>query len=227
MLAAMRFSGSINDNNYQGSTSGTLVINKATAALTLANLSQTYDGTARSCSVTTTPGGLGTVTVTYNPTPPINVGSYAVSASLTNDNYTAANASDTLVIGKGTPAISWTPPSEIAYGTPLSSTQLNATALLNGNAVAGTFAYSPAAGTVPQDIGNYVLSTTFTPNDTANLNNANGTRSINVVTSNRSLSLDGSSGYLEAPSTSSLNVTGLAITLEAWVKLPVTNTGNY
>ena len=42
-----------------------------------------------------------------------------------------------------TPTITWPAPAAITYGTALSSTQLNATANL-----AGTFAYTPTAGTV-------------------------------------------------------------------------------
>ena len=36
--------GTINDANYQGSATNTLVIGQATAAVTLGNLSQTYNG---------------------------------------------------------------------------------------------------------------------------------------------------------------------------------------
>ena len=46
------------------------------------------------------------------------------------------------------------------YGTPLSATQLDAT-----SPVAGTFSYSPPAGTV-QPAGNRVMFATFTPTDT-------------------------------------------------------------
>jgi hypothetical protein len=42
-----------------------------------------------------------------------------------------------------TPTITWNTPASITYGTALSSTQLNATA-----SVPGTFAYSPAAGSI-------------------------------------------------------------------------------
>jgi hypothetical protein len=56
-----------------------------------------------------------------------------------------------------TPTVTWTPPAAIAYGTPLSSTQLDATAN-----VAGAFVYSPAAGTVLAP-GQQTLSVTFTP----------------------------------------------------------------
>ena len=61
---------------------------------------------------------------------------------------------------KSTPTISWATPAAITYGTALSSTQLDATA-----SVAGTFTYSPAAGTV-LSAGSQTLSVTFTPTDT-------------------------------------------------------------
>jgi uncharacterized repeat protein (TIGR03803 family) len=65
-----------------------------------------------------------------------------------------------------TPALSWTP-APITYGTALSSTQLDATATdsVTGATVAGTFVYTPAAGTILPG-GNQTLSVTFTPTDT-------------------------------------------------------------
>src|SRR5205823_2328922 len=48
----------IDDANYQGSASGTLVIQKATATVTLSDLSQTYDGSVKAASASTTPEGL-------------------------------------------------------------------------------------------------------------------------------------------------------------------------
>jgi len=74
---------------------------------------------------------------------------------------------------KTTPTISWTAPAAITYGTPLSSAQLDATA-----SVAGTFTYSPAAGTVPP-VGTDTLLVTFTPSDTADYNTA--TDSVSLV----------------------------------------------
>jgi hypothetical protein len=60
---------------------------------------------------------------------------------------------------RATPTITWPAPASIAYGTPLGAAQLNASA-----SVAGTFAYSPAAGTL-LDAGTQTLSATFTPSD--------------------------------------------------------------
>ena len=53
------------------------------------------------------------------------------------------DASVAITVTKATPAITWATPADIIYGTALSGTQLNATAT-----VAGTFVYTPAAGTV-------------------------------------------------------------------------------
>jgi len=57
-----------------------------------------------------------------------------------------------------TPTITWTTPTAITYGTPLSRRQLNAT-----SSVAGTFRYSPATGTV-LTAGQQTLTATFTTN---------------------------------------------------------------
>ena len=66
-----------------------------------------------------------------------------------------------------TPALSWSSPAAITYGTALSSTQLDASAADSGTgaAVAGTFVYTPAAGTILHG-GWQTLSVTFTPTDT-------------------------------------------------------------
>src|SRR5205823_4973885 len=58
-------------------------------------------------------------------------------------NYSTATASVSIIVAKATPTITWPTPAAIAVGTPLSASQLNATA-----SVPGTFVYTPAAGTV-------------------------------------------------------------------------------
>jgi RHS repeat-associated protein len=72
------------------------------------------------------------------------------------------------------PAITWRTPAPITYGTALSATQLNATA-----SVAGTFAYTPAAGTIPA-AGTDTLSVTFTPTDTTDYKTATQTVVLTV-----------------------------------------------
>jgi hypothetical protein len=59
--------------------------------------------------------------------------------------------------------VSWGTPTSIVYGTPLSATQLDATAN-----IAGTLTYSPVAGTVLTvgTTSTHNLNVTFTPTDT-------------------------------------------------------------
>jgi hypothetical protein len=92
----------VTDPSYAGSTAGTLVVDPATAAVTLDGLSQVYDGTPRVVTATTSPTGLP-VTLTYDggATPPINVGSYAVIATVSDPNYTGS-ATGTLVVDPDT-----------------------------------------------------------------------------------------------------------------------------
>jgi 6-phosphogluconolactonase (cycloisomerase 2 family) len=89
-------------------------------------------------------------------------------------DFTTATASVNLTVEKATPAISWTTPPAIIYGTGLGSGQLNAT-----SSVAGTFAYSPAAGTI-LGAGPQTLSVTFTPTDSANYKTATSTVTLTV-----------------------------------------------
>ena len=97
------------DADFIGSYgSETQVVNKAQASLALSNLTQTYDGSPKPVTVTTTPSGLSGVTITYtgsgstsygpSTAAPIVVGTYSVDASLTNPNYTAPDATGTLTI---------------------------------------------------------------------------------------------------------------------------------
>ena len=78
----------ITDPNYQGSTSGTLLIGKATATITLAGLSQPYDGSPKPVTAITEPLGLALV-ITYDGerTPPAEIGNYPVTATLSEANY--------------------------------------------------------------------------------------------------------------------------------------------
>src|SRR5262249_13327441 len=83
---------------------------------------------------------------------------HILSAVARDDAGNAATAAgvSVLVANAVSPIISWPPPQRIIVGTPLSSTQLNATANTDG-----TFTYSPPAGTkLPAGAGQ-TLSTAF------------------------------------------------------------------
>jgi YVTN family beta-propeller protein len=98
-------------------------------------------------------------------------------------NYTTTSASVSINVTQATPTITWSNPANITYGTPLSSTQLDANASnpVSGDTVPGNFVYTPPSGTVFESVGTQTLSTTFTPTDTANYTTASASVLINVT----------------------------------------------
>src|SRR5207245_1162511 len=91
-------------------------------------------------------------------------------------DYTTASATATINVAQATSSITWANPANIIYGTALGATQLNATA-----SVAGTFTYTPAAGTVLKAGNGQTLSVSFTPTDTTDYTTASATATINVL----------------------------------------------
>jgi len=78
-----------------------------------------------------------------------------------------------LTVSKATPVLSWTP-AAIAYGAALTSSQLDATANTSGS-----FAYTPAAGTV-LTAGAHTLSVVFSPSNTTDYTSTTDTVSLVV-----------------------------------------------
>ena len=91
-----------------------------------------------------------------------------------DDLYKAATVIKNVTAELATPVITWGTPAAIAYGTPLSATQQDATAN-----VSGTFTYAQAVGTV-LTVGTHTLSVTFTPSDTTNYKTAKATAKLVV-----------------------------------------------
>ncbi|MBS0631903.1 MAG: hypothetical protein JSS11_08320 [Verrucomicrobia bacterium] len=163
--------GTINDSNYQGAASGTLVIDKAAAGVTLGSLSQTYNGSGRAATATTSPAGL-TINFTYNgsSTAPTNVGSYMVVATI-NDAIYQGTATGTLTIAKATASV----------------TLGSLTSTYNGLAHAATATTSPAgltvtytyngSSTAPTNAGDYTVVGTI--NDANYAGSASATVTVN------------------------------------------------
>ncbi|MFK8114214.1 MAG: choice-of-anchor Q domain-containing protein [Rubripirellula sp.] len=74
------------------------------------------------------------------------------------------------------PNIDWADPANLFEGTPLSSVQLNAI-----SQTAGSFTYSPPAGTVLSTGNSQLLMVTFTPDDTTHYVQTTASVRINVV----------------------------------------------
>ncbi len=144
--------GSLAASNYTFNfVNGTLTITQTAATVTLGNLSQTYDGTPKSATATTTPSGLA-VSITYNgsATAPTLVGSYAVVATITDPNY-QGTASGTLNIAKAAATVTLGSLSQAYDGTPKAAT---ATTTPSGLTVA--FTYNGSA-TAPTAVGSYTV----------------------------------------------------------------------
>lgn len=168
----------ITDPNYSGSASGTLIIAQATPAVTWATPAAISYGKALSATqlnaTASVPGsfvytpaagvlpvaGTDTLSVTFTPSDAVD--------------YASVTKTVSLVVSQATPVIAWAAPVPITYGTALSGAQLNATA-----SVAGTFAYSPVAGTV-LGVGSNKLTVTFTPTDATDYSAATGSVFLTV-----------------------------------------------
>ncbi len=94
-----------------------------------------------------------------------------VSSVTFSSNVTASDN----VIFQQVPQIRWGTPAPIVYGTPLSAVQLDAS-----SPVAGSFSYSPMAGTV-LSVGPHTLTAIFTPADTTDYTTATGSVTLNVI----------------------------------------------
>jgi uncharacterized protein YjdB len=142
----------------------------------------------------------------------INAGVYssAIGASFTGDSdFAPSSGKAQLTVTKATPTITWNNPTSIAFGTPLSSTQLNAVA-----SVKGTLIYNPSAGTVLPAGNRQSLRVDFTPTDIVNYKTASKTVNINVIaTTTTSLTIT-------SPASGSILTVGSTITI-SW-----TSTGN-
>jgi hypothetical protein len=103
---------------------------------------------------------------------------YTITYSFAGDAdfQSASDTSTTLTVNKATPTLNWPNPADIAYGTPLTGTQLDAT-----TSVAGSFTYTPAAGTVLKAGAGQTLSVSFTPTDTADYKSTSDSATIRVL----------------------------------------------
>src|ERR1019366_956010 len=127
---AYSVTATVNDPNYQGSASGTFTINKAPASVALANLTQTYTGSALAPTAATTPPGLA---IGWTNAPNTNPGSYPVVATVNDPNY-QGSASGTFTINPAS-----TPPG-VALTNPANGVVVKAksTVSIQANATAGT-----------------------------------------------------------------------------------------
>jgi extracellular elastinolytic metalloproteinase len=97
----------VDDDEFSGSASATLVIEPAAASIEVDGLEQTYTGDAIVVQITTSPPGLN-LAVSYNGSTdlPVNAGEYLVEISIDENNY-AGDFSDTLTVLPAAAAITF------------------------------------------------------------------------------------------------------------------------
>lgn len=165
--------GYAGDGNYSASaTSTTVTVARATPSLQWATpaaiaYGTALDATQLNASATGVNGAALDGTFTYTPaagTVP-NAGTQTLTVRFDptdSTNYVSTTATVTLEVDRKAVTVNWAAPAAIAYGTALSSEQLNATA-----SVDGSFSYTPAVGRV-LGVGTQNLTVIFTPADAVN-----------------------------------------------------------
>ena len=115
-------------------------------------------------------GGWQTLSVTFTPTD--------------TTDYSPITTKMALLVNQAAPVLAWNTPASIAYGTALTSTQLDATATdpITGSPMSGTFVYTPGAGTILVR-GTTILTVTFTPTDTTDFATAQASVTLVVTPS--------------------------------------------
>jgi hypothetical protein len=164
----------------------------------------------------------GTYAYTPDTGTELSVGTHTLNVVFTPDNtagYTGASGSTTINVIKATPILTWPTPAGIATTTPLSNTQLDATATFQGASLPGTYFYTVPPS--PTDAhgqtltaGTHTLKVVFTPTDTTDFNSMSKTVQI-VVGAVGSIGISGSpvfsSGdccFFSQPTPYTITVTG-------------------
>jgi probable HAF family extracellular repeat protein len=191
--ATASFAGSA---GYSGSTAaGDLIIAKATPAITWPTPAAiTYGASLTSAQLNASTNVGGQFTFTPAAGTQLSAGTHTLHVSFAPTdatNYNQAAADVNISVLKATPSISWSNPASIAYGTVLGAAQLNAS-----SGVAGSFAYTPAAGTQLNAGNGQTLSVVFTPADTANYNTASRSVTISVGKATPSLTWNSPAGIV-------------------------------
>jgi hypothetical protein len=179
--------------NYVGAN---LTITQATPTISAVVLSCTYNGSpcggsGSATGVLNPPDSLLPVALSYSGTQsdgtaygpsasaPVNAGAHTLIVAFAgNTDYTPASGQANFSIAQVQPSIVWANPADIAYGTALNGTQLNATL---STPIPGSFSYNPPLGTVLPVGSTEALVVLFTPTDTVNYTTASANVAINVT----------------------------------------------
>jgi gliding motility-associated-like protein len=170
------------DGSQFSSQPFTLTIDKATPNITWTNPANIVFGTSlNAVQLNASANIAGTFSYTPGFGAVLNAGvGQTLSTNFTPGdltNYHVVTGFEVLItVEKATPFVSWVTPGDILYGTPLGGDQLNAS-----SNVAGSFVYTPPAGTLLAVGFNQTLSVSFYPTNSTDYNSVEDIeRSINV-----------------------------------------------
>lgn len=171
-----------NTTNYSPATASvTLQVNQATTKISWNKLAAiTYGTSLSSTQLDATASVPGAFSYSPDVGTVLTAGTQMLSVTFTptdTTDYQSSTDTVTIKVNPAEPAVTWSAPAAISYGTPLGGTQLDATA-----SVPGSFSYSPAAGAVLA-AGTQTLSATFTPADTTDYTNAKASVPLQVTSS--------------------------------------------
>jgi hypothetical protein len=197
-------------SDYTGaSTTATIDVAQATPTITWSGPAEIiYGSTLSSTQLDATASVPGTFTYTPSAGTVLKAGTgQTLSVSFTPTDatdYKSTSTTATINVGKATSTITWPNPVGITYGTPLSSTQLDAT-----SSIPGSFDYLPAAGAILNAGAGQVLAVTFTPNDAADYTTAGQTATIDVAKATPTISLVAPGGTFDgSPFAASVTIAG-------------------
>lgn len=152
----------------------------------------------------------------------LNAGTQSLRVDFTpTDTKTYITTSKTVIIevAKANSTITWNNPTDITYGTSLSTTQLNAM-----SNVAGIFVYSPVIGTSLNAGNLQSLSVTFTPTDSENYNSSSKSVSINVAKAEPVISWSNPADIISGVALSTTQLNATASVPGSFVYNPVSGT---
>ena len=175
--------GTINDLNYTGTATGTMIISKAVGSVTLGGMSQTYTGSPLAATATTTPSSLN-VSFTYNgsATLPTAAGEYTVVGTINDANYTGT-ATGTMTISKAAGSVTLSGMSQVYTGSAVA-----ATAMTNPAHLSVSFTYN-GSWVAPTTVGSYAVVGTINDADYA----GTGTGTLTISKAAGSVTLGGMS----------------------------------
>ncbi len=150
------------------------------------------------------------LTVSVPAYPPGGLASYTglLTVTISSPNFSSNVTATDAVLFQQPPPIKWATPAPIVYGTALSAAQLDATSTL-----AGSFTYSPAAGTV-LSVGPQTLTATFAPVDTTDYTTGTATVTLTVVPASPVVLLTASPNpeFIEDPVTFVATIPSIGVT---------------